>query len=120
MSPSVQGLDEGPDGIRLISDIIREKLELDVSVLMGANIASEVAENKFCESTLGENSAAPAAVLLLLLQLFLLCKPHPNCCCMFVSKILNLSLRSQNAGKRADFQGAASDSQLPYHSGGGE
>lgn len=54
MSPSVQGLDEGPDGIRLISDIIREKLDMDVSVLMGANIASEVAENKFCESTLGE------------------------------------------------------------------
>lgn len=39
---------------------------------------------------------------------------------MFVSKILNLYLRSQNAGKRADFQGAASDSQLPHHSGGGE
>lgn len=116
MSPSVQGLDEGPDGIRLISDIIREKLDMDVSVLMGANIASEVADNKFCESTVGETSAAPAAVLLLLL----LCNPHPNCCCMFVSKILNLSLRSQNAGKRADFQGAASDSQLPHHSGGGE
>lgn len=54
----VQGIDEGSDGIRLISDIIREKLQVDVSVLMGANIASEVAEDKFCETTIGE-AAAP-------------------------------------------------------------
>lgn len=49
----VQGIDEGPDGIQLISDIIREKLHIDVSVLMGANIASEVADDKFCETTIG-------------------------------------------------------------------
>lgn len=49
----LQGIDAGPGGLRLISDIIREKLEIDVSVLMGANIASEVAAEKFCESTIG-------------------------------------------------------------------
>uniref|UniRef100_A0A672KAS7 Glycerol-3-phosphate dehydrogenase [NAD(+)] n=1 Tax=Sinocyclocheilus grahami TaxID=75366 RepID=A0A672KAS7_SINGR len=49
----IKGIDEGPDGLTLISDIIRSKLEIEVSVLMGANIASEVAEEKFCETTIG-------------------------------------------------------------------
>jgi len=49
-----QGVDEGPDGLRLISDIIHEKLGIDMSVLMGANIANEVAEGKFCETTIGK------------------------------------------------------------------
>ncbi|KAJ0062289.1 hypothetical protein NL108_002592, partial [Boleophthalmus pectinirostris] len=49
----IKGIDEGPNGLRLISDIIREKLEIEVSVLMGANIATEVAEEKFCETTIG-------------------------------------------------------------------
>ncbi|KAM6188992.1 glycerol-3-phosphate dehydrogenase [NAD(+)], cytoplasmic isoform 2-T2 [Sarcoramphus papa] len=49
----IKGVDEGPDGLRLISDIIHEKLGIDMSVLMGANIASEVAEEKFCETTIG-------------------------------------------------------------------
>lgn len=49
----MQGVDAGPDGLKLISDIIREKLEIEVSVLMGANIANEVADEKFCETTIG-------------------------------------------------------------------
>ncbi|KAM6307979.1 glycerol-3-phosphate dehydrogenase [NAD(+)], cytoplasmic isoform 2-T2 [Podargus strigoides] len=49
----IKGVDEGPDGLRLISDIIHEKLGIEMSVLMGANIASEVAEEKFCETTIG-------------------------------------------------------------------
>ncbi|XP_009863035.1 PREDICTED: LOW QUALITY PROTEIN: glycerol-3-phosphate dehydrogenase [NAD(+)], cytoplasmic-like, partial [Apaloderma vittatum] len=48
-----QGVDEGPDGLRLISDIIHEKLGIEMSVLMGANIANEVAGDKFCETTIG-------------------------------------------------------------------
>lgn len=49
-----QGIDVGPDGMKLISDIIREKMAIDVSVLMGANIANEVAADKFCETTIGK------------------------------------------------------------------
>ncbi|KFV71209.1 Glycerol-3-phosphate dehydrogenase [NAD(+)], cytoplasmic, partial [Dryobates pubescens] len=49
----IKGVDEGPQGLRLISDIIHEKLGIEMSVLMGANIASEVAEEKFCETTIG-------------------------------------------------------------------
>ncbi|XP_075466037.1 glycerol-3-phosphate dehydrogenase [NAD(+)], cytoplasmic-like [Ascaphus truei] len=49
----IKGVDEGPEGLKLISHIIQEKLDMEVSVLMGANIASEVAEEKFCETTIG-------------------------------------------------------------------
>lgn len=47
-------MDEGPDGLKLISDVIQEKLGITMSVLMGANIANEVADEKFCETTIGE------------------------------------------------------------------
>uniref|UniRef100_A0AAQ4RMN2 Glycerol-3-phosphate dehydrogenase [NAD(+)] n=1 Tax=Gasterosteus aculeatus aculeatus TaxID=481459 RepID=A0AAQ4RMN2_GASAC len=49
----IKGIDAGPGGLTLISDIIREKMGMDVSVLMGANIANEVAAEKFCETTIG-------------------------------------------------------------------
>lgn len=51
----VQGVDEGPDGLKLISEVIGECLGIPMSVLMGANIANEVADEKFCETTIGEN-----------------------------------------------------------------
>ncbi|XP_075068485.1 glycerol-3-phosphate dehydrogenase 1-like protein [Mixophyes fleayi] len=49
----IKGIDEGPEGLKLISDIIREQMGIDISVLMGANIANEVAAEKFCETTIG-------------------------------------------------------------------
>ncbi|XP_028835735.1 glycerol-3-phosphate dehydrogenase 1c [Denticeps clupeoides] len=64
----IKGVDEGPDGLRLISDIIREKLELEVSVLMGANIANEVAEENFCETTIGSKNPENGQVFKELLQ----------------------------------------------------
>ena len=40
-------------GIALISDTITQILDVPVSVLMGANLAGEVAADKFCETTIG-------------------------------------------------------------------
>lgn len=48
-------MDEGPNGLKLISEVIGERLGIPMSVLMGANIASEVADEKFCETTIGES-----------------------------------------------------------------
>ncbi|KAI2650674.1 Glycerol-3-phosphate dehydrogenase [NAD(+)], cytoplasmic [Labeo rohita] len=48
----IKGVDEGPDGLKLISDVIRDKLGITMTVLMGANLANEVADEKFCETTI--------------------------------------------------------------------
>ncbi|XP_075581092.1 glycerol-3-phosphate dehydrogenase [NAD(+)], cytoplasmic [Pelecanus crispus] len=64
----IKGVDEGPDGLRLISDIIHEKLGIEMSVLMGANIASEVAEEKFCETTIGCKNVQHGQTLKALMQ----------------------------------------------------
>lgn len=50
----IKGFGEGPDGkFVLISSQIKELLNIDCSVLMGANLAIEVAQNRFCETTIG-------------------------------------------------------------------
>lgn len=40
-------------GIDLISQIIKRHLNIEVSVLMGANLANEIADEKFSETTIG-------------------------------------------------------------------
>jgi glycerol-3-phosphate dehydrogenase (NAD+) len=53
----IKGVDVGPQGgLELISDVISTQLGIDVSVLMGANIAQGVAMDEFCESTIGYNN----------------------------------------------------------------
>lgn len=50
-----QGFATAADGsIELISKIIEKHLKIPCYVLMGANLANEVAEEKFCETTIGD------------------------------------------------------------------
>lgn len=48
-------LPEKKGGIRLISEEIHDILNISVSILMGANLAQEVADGHFCEATLGNS-----------------------------------------------------------------
>ena len=49
----IKGLDFTPAGIQLISRTISDGLQVPCSVLMGANVANEVALDEFCEATIG-------------------------------------------------------------------
>uniref|UniRef100_A0A2I3G645 Glycerol-3-phosphate dehydrogenase [NAD(+)] n=1 Tax=Nomascus leucogenys TaxID=61853 RepID=A0A2I3G645_NOMLE len=64
----IKGVDKGPSGLKLISEVIGERLGIPMSVLMGANIASEVADEKFCETTIGCKDPAQGQLLKELMQ----------------------------------------------------
>lgn len=49
----LKGLSQSSVGIERMSDIIGQKLGINCSALMGANIAHEVADEQFCETTIG-------------------------------------------------------------------
>lgn len=53
---------EGQD-VSLISKLIEEKLKTPCAALMGANLANEVAEEQFCETTIGCADAATGKLL---------------------------------------------------------
>ncbi|XP_013864082.1 glycerol-3-phosphate dehydrogenase [NAD(+)], cytoplasmic [Austrofundulus limnaeus] len=59
----IKGVDAGPEGLKLISEVIRGKLGITMTVLMGANIANEVADEKFCETTIGCRDKAVGPLL---------------------------------------------------------
>uniref|UniRef100_A0A1I8IXY4 Glycerol-3-phosphate dehydrogenase [NAD(+)] n=1 Tax=Macrostomum lignano TaxID=282301 RepID=A0A1I8IXY4_9PLAT len=50
-------------GLVLLSDLIRQQLEVDCAVLMGANLAPEVAQETFCEATVGSRDPSRAREL---------------------------------------------------------
>lgn len=65
----IKGFDILPEGgIALISDVLHEMLKIDVSVMMGANLAGEVAAGKFCESTIGSKDSQVGQMLKNIMQ----------------------------------------------------
>merc|ERR1719238_1700906 len=55
---AIKGIDFDDKGIVLVSDIIRNELNADCSVLMGANVANDMASDAFCETTIGYRNDA--------------------------------------------------------------
>ena len=59
---AIKGIDFDDSGIVLISDILRKELNADCSVLMGANVANDMASDAFCETTIGYKDPANGEV----------------------------------------------------------
>jgi glycerol-3-phosphate dehydrogenase (NAD+) len=60
------GVDIAPDGLKLCSETIADIVGHKVSVIMGANVANEVARGDFCEATVGATDAETGAVFQML------------------------------------------------------
>ena len=58
----VKGIDCERGGLELVSNRISTLLSLDVSVLMGANLASDIAKERFSEATIGFKNCMDATV----------------------------------------------------------
>lgn len=54
--------------VDLLSSMVKEQLSIDCCVLMGANIANEVADENFCEATIGSKNLENGALLKAALQ----------------------------------------------------
>jgi len=67
----VKGLCIGDNGAQLISEMIRKKLGIDCSVLMGANIASDIAKGEFGEAVIAYNDCTNAKIFRQLVE-----RPH--------------------------------------------
>ncbi|RCI05211.1 Glycerol-3-phosphate dehydrogenase [Rhizopus stolonifer] len=52
----IKGLEITPDHVTLFSEEISRKLNIRVACLSGANIADEVAQKRFCETTIGSQN----------------------------------------------------------------
>ncbi|KAK7495616.1 hypothetical protein BaRGS_00013063 [Batillaria attramentaria] len=59
----IKGFAITDSGIKFISEIITETLGIECAVMMGANLAGEVASEQFCESTIGSKNEATGQML---------------------------------------------------------
>ncbi|KAF6001021.1 glycerol-3-phosphate dehydrogenase [Cyanidiococcus yangmingshanensis] len=59
----IKGVDFDEKGVILISDVISRELGVECSVLMGANIANEIADEQFSEATIGYRNREHARLL---------------------------------------------------------
>lgn len=57
----IKGIDFDDTGVVLMSSVIERELGIPISVLSGANIANEIADGQFCESTIGYTSKEAGA-----------------------------------------------------------
>ncbi|KAH3703823.1 glycerol-3-phosphate dehydrogenase [NAD(+)], cytoplasmic-like [Dreissena polymorpha] len=65
----IKGFDKDAEGnILMISKLIEDWLKIDCCVLSGANLAQEVAEEQFCESTLGVKKPEQGELLKMLFE----------------------------------------------------
>jgi len=49
----IKGIEFDDEGVVLVSEVIRKQLDIPVATLMGANVASEIANGDFAEATVG-------------------------------------------------------------------
>ncbi|XP_046684302.1 glycerol-3-phosphate dehydrogenase [NAD(+)], cytoplasmic isoform X2 [Homalodisca vitripennis] len=65
----IKGFDTAKGGgLELISHNIAKRLQIQMAVLMGANLANEVAEEKFCETTIGAADRRVGGILKVLIE----------------------------------------------------
>lgn len=64
----IKGIDSEEGHIQLITQVIHNILNIDMSALMGANIAMDVARQDFCEATIGSAVPEQGEVLKLVFQ----------------------------------------------------
>jgi glycerol-3-phosphate dehydrogenase (NAD+) len=64
----IKGIDSEEGHIQLITEVIHKLLGIDMSALMGANIAMDVAKQDFCEATIGSAVEEQGQILKLVFQ----------------------------------------------------
>lgn len=59
---AIKGIDFDENGLVLVSDLIRNGVGIDTSILMGANVAKDMALDQLCETTIGYSNTENGAL----------------------------------------------------------